>query len=257
MVTEWFEFDGITSLSKNLAIVNMDNGLKALPYLPSQSIIEDHPSNVKTPYFYKTKMNPLTFSLSFTLIGEDWTISKKMEIAQWLYKSEYKEFKSDDYPDNIFYIIATNKADFMTSNLEDGYFTVEFRMNSPFAYTDTGEIVYDLTTNPTTTDIVVNCLANVSEYHYPIIQVALKTTSTGFSISNITDASRLFTFAGLDLLETVYVDNDKKFINSSTSNVRYNEFTSKNWLRLKYGNNTLRVTGSCIITLNIQYPVFV
>lgn len=254
MVSKDFTFDGISSISKGLVIVNVDNGIKTLPYLPSQDIVEDHPNNVDKPYFYKTKKNPLTFSLTFTLEDEDWTVAKKMEIAQWLYKKTYKPFTTSDYPDKVFYTIATNQADFMTANLTEGYFTVDFRMNAPYAYTTTGTVVHDLSSNITTTDIVINCLSNVNDYFYPEVEIELKSTSTGFTIVNLSDGNRETTFTGLSVLETITLSNRQ--IISDTGNYRYENF-NKVWLRLVYGDNTLRVTGKCVLTFNTQYPVFV
>lgn len=256
MVSKEFTFDGISSASKGLIIANTDDGIKALPYLPSKEIIEEQPNNVDRPYFYKTKKNPLTFSLTFTLEDEDWTVSKKMEIAQWLFKDTYKPFTTDDYPDKVFYVIGVNQADFMTADLTNGYFTVDFRMNAAHAYTTSGTAEYDLSSNTTTTDIVVNCLANTKDYFYPEVQIELKSTSTGFTIVNLSDGNRETSFTGLDLLETITLSNRQ--IISSTGSFRYNDTNfNKVWLRLVYGNNTLRVTGKCVLTFNTQYPVFV
>jgi hypothetical protein len=257
LVSQEFTFDGTTSTSKGLMIVNMDNGIRSLPYLPSQQIVEEYPNHVNKPYFYQTKRDPLTFTVSFTLVSGTWTLSKKLEIAQWLYRNEYKTFVSDDYTGYVFYVIATNRADFMTADLSNGYFTVEFRMNAPFAYTTAGTTtVHDLSSNPTTTDVVVTNSSNIADYFYPEVEIELKSTSTGFSIVNLSDSNRETVFTGLDLLETITLQNEKKQILSDTGEYRYDEF-NKVWLRLAYGTNTLRVTGNCVLTFNTQYPVFV
>ena len=257
LITTEFTFDGTASSTKNLYIVNTGNGIKPLPFLPARNIIEEQTPNNDVPYFYRTQKTPLSFTLDLTLIGEDWTLAKKKEIAEWLFKGEYKQFTTADYTGYTFYVMAVNRADFLTTNFDEGYFTIEFRMNAPHAYTTAGTTdARDLTTNPTYTDIVVDCGANVNEYFYPIIEIELQGAETDVSIVNQTDDDREFAFTGLTTGETVYIDNSKKHIISDTGNPKYNEFNG-NWFRMKYGNNTLRVTGSCIITFYTQYPVLV
>lgn len=256
MVSKDFTFDGTSSSSKGLIVVNIGNGIRGLPYFPEQQIIEEQPNTKSKPYFYRTKMSPQTFTVTFTLESTDWTLSKKVEIAQWLFKDSYKTFTTDDYTGYVFYVIATNKADFMTADLSNGYFTVEFRMNAPYAYTTASTVEHDLSSNPTTTDITVTNSSNVADYFYPEVEIALQNTTTGISIINLSDSNRETSFTGLSTSETITLMNDKRQILSDTGNYRYDEF-NKVWLRLTYGSNTLRVTGECVLTFNTQYPVIV
>lgn len=256
MISTGFTFDDITSQSMGVQIVRLDNSLPSRPFTSAKEILEEHPNNSLMPNFLGVKYTPITFNITISSIdGGNMDINKMYELGSWLFKDEYKTFVSDDNPSKLFYVIFTNQVDFYTNGLDDGYFELQGRCRDGFAWTTPIIDEYDLSSNTTSTPITITNLSNVRDYFYPIVEVELVDTATGFSIVNNSDGGNTFTFTGLDLLETVYIDNEKRLIISNTGENRFSDF-NKNWLRFKTGNNNLTVSGKCIVRIKSHYPIF-
>ena len=91
---------------------------------------------------------------------------------------------------------------------------------------------------------------------YPEVEFELIDTATGITLKNLTDGGREFVFSTLNTTETVYVNNQRKQIISDTNLYRYSKF-NKNWFRLVYGINQIRVTGKCILKVRSQFPIII
>jgi phage-related protein len=153
--------------------------------------------------------------------------------------------------------MACNKCDFNTTGLNDGVIEIEFRCRDAFGWTAPTEYVFDLSDNvgSTPTTIQVENMSNVGlDYYYPIIEFTLQSTETGASIKNMSDGGRICSFSALSTGETIYIDNQKKIITSSTNNYRFDKW-NKVWFRLVKGVNNIQVTGKCNITFTAQYPI--
>ena len=240
-----------------LNIVRVDGGgMFPVPYTSSKNIVQDINPRTSTPYFYRTTMQPLSFTVTFSTLDVACDEEKRYEIAQWLFKPDYRIFISDDYIDKWYYVIATNQSDFITNGNDQGYFTVEFKCKHAYPMSPIYIDTFDLLSNNTTTNITINNRCNIMEYFYPEIEIALDATATGFSLKNMSDGGRTTTFASLSNSEIVYMDGAKKILVSSTTNPRYDKFSSKNWLRLVYGVNTIQVTGKVELQFRMQFPIF-
>ena len=91
--------------------------------------------------------------------------------------------------------------------------------------------------------------------HGGFTEIELKSTTTSFTLENVTTGVS-FGFVGLSVGETIYIDNEKKQIISSTSNYRLGNF-NKNWMYLEYGDNEIQLLpygAKAIITFRTQYP---
>jgi len=118
-----------------VSIVRQNGGFFSVPYVSSKDILEDYPPRALNPYFFRTKLQPLTFTLTFSCETDDINIAKLNAISTWLCQSTYKPFISEDNPNKVYYIMATNQIDFMTNGVEQGYFEIEFRCQHPYALT--------------------------------------------------------------------------------------------------------------------------
>ena len=256
MVSQHFIFDGIKSTDMGLSIVRMDGGLFPTPYTSGKDIVEDKNPKTSASFFYRANMERLSFSVTFSTLDVDFDEEKRYEIARWLFKPDYRVFISDDYIDKLYYVIATNQSDFITNGIDQGYFTVEFKCKYPYPLSPIFYHTFDLLTNTTTENIVIDSRCNVQDYFYPEIEIELDSTATGFSLKNLSDGGRTTTFAGLSNSETLYMDCNRKILVSSTTNPRFDKFTVNNWLRLVYGQNTIQVTGKVKIQFRMQFPLF-
>lgn len=258
MISTGFTFDGIHSDDMGMMIVRTEGGLIPVPYASAKNIIEEKVTRIPTPYFFRASLEPMTFSLTFSLKeNEYWTEQKKYAIANWLFKPYYKEFISDDYADKIFYVMATNMVEFITDGNENGYIKVDFRCKNPYALTPILINDFDLSDNTTTDTILLTNQSNIGlDYYYPELEITVVSPSTSFSLTNVNDNSRVVSFTGLSGGEKIYLNNEKKQIISSTGNYRFGSW-NKNWFRLVPGDNSIIVAGRVIIQVRCQFPIYI
>lgn len=257
MINTTFIFDGIKSSDMGIYNVRMSGGLVETPFISSRDIQEDSLPHKDINVFYGVSKKPLEFTLTFSPLEDGFGEQKKMEIARWLIQDEYKDFQTTDYLGKIFRVIATSEVKWITNGTEMGYFEIGFRCDAPYAWSPVYMERFDLSGNTTKTTIELWNKSNVNKYYYPELEFKLEGTSTGLTLKNLSDEGREFKFTGLNLKETVYVNNDRKRIISDIGGVyRLNEF-NKNWLRLKQGRNIIEVAGACIIETRMQFPLYV
>jgi phage-related protein len=247
-----FVFDGIPSEYMGLNLIRLDSGMFDLPFVPSRNIIEEYPTNAISPYFHKSQLQTQTITMTFSTLEDNMDSEYLAKIAKWLFQNEYKEFYSIDNPDKIYYLIATNEVNFTTNGSNSGYFQIQFKSKFPYALTRQQETNYTIN-NTKTIQIYNNC--NVFEYYYPEIEFTVSSTPASILFCNLSDDSRISNFGGLSVGETLYVNNQKKIISSSTNNYRYDGF-NKVWFRLVYGLNRITILGTINLTVRCQFPIF-
>lgn len=87
-------------------------------------------------------------------------------------------------------------------------------------------------------------------YTYPVVQFS----GGSIDIVNETDdAQRHFAFSGIGAAEIITVDNELRHISSDAGGEKLSNFTSKNWLRLRPGYNTLKIEASGGVTITCPY----
>lgn len=256
MVKTGFTFNGVHSDTMGVSIVRLDKNLISVPFASGKDILETHPTKSLYPYFFGVKYQPLSFNIILASEDDDMDSTKLYNLANWLLKEEYVEFISDDNTDKVYYVIATNKVDFMTNGLNEGYFELELRCRDGFGWTVEEEQTFNLT-GIASTPIIMNNESNVSDYFYPEIEIELTGVNTAVELINTSDSNNSFEFTGLNIGETIYVDNQKRVIITSLGD-NVNRFSNFNlgWLRLIKGNNTITVNGECIIKYKKKFPIF-
>jgi len=274
LIETTFILDGISSVDFGLHIVRVgQSGLQDTPFIGGQSIIEETIPRRGMPFFYGTQKEPISFSVTFSTLDEDFDSEKLHALAKWLVHDEYKEFQTTDDLEKRYYVIMTNQADLYTSNLKNGYFTAEFRSNAPWAWSDIYRVEYDLSTIISETTINMENKSNIVKYYYPQLEiellddfVALPTGNT-FTLTNSTDNNRLFEidFDNSDGSVNTYLKGEKIYFNNENGRIiddnpdvniiRLNNFNKK-WLRLPYGINKIKTSNKCKITTIMQYPIY-
>jgi predicted phage tail component-like protein len=251
MISYKFTFDDTTSESMGVYLVRMSSGMFPISYVAGKEILEEYPSRASSPYFFRTKKSPYTMTLTFSTLSNDMDATKLKDIASWLIQDEYKAFVSDDNPDKIFYLMATNQIDFYTNGNNEGYFDITFRCQFPYALTSASTPTYEITSSGT---ITIENDSNTSTYYYPEIEIT--TCSTGIvSLVNTSDNNRTTSFTSLSNGLDIYMNGDKKQLITSDGSYIYDKF-NKIWLRLVQGTNVINVTGNVIIEFRTQFPVF-
>ena len=108
-----------------------------------------------------------------------------------------------------------------------------------------------------TSNIELYNKSNVVDFYEPEIKITLTGSNTGISLTNLSDGGRIFGFTSLSIGEILTVDNKLKKIVSSTNNARIGKLIDKNWLKLIYGKNILKVSNECKISVTSQYPLYI
>ena len=187
---------------------------------------------------------------NFTVVSETVIpIELRSEILSWLIgRKTFKplKFHNDDWEDFDYYCVFTSSSTVYVNGECHG-FRLTGSLDSPFAR---GVPTTVTSTGSGTRTVTIQNKSDIRDgYTYPTVQF----TGGSISIINTTDdASRAFAFSGLTAGETVTVDCETKTITSTLGGEKLSKFTSKNWLRLRQGQNTLTVT--CPGTVTITCP---
>ena len=253
-----FRFDNISSKDMDAVIVNMDSSQES-NFGIIQSVIEDKISGRDIPYFYGIDRQTYTIPITITktdgngqLMRLDYESRKKL--VHWLVKDTYKEFKSDDYPDQVFFIIFTEGKSYQFCN-DEGYLTLTARLNSPYSYQEKVTTTKNYSTSVSNI-IYMNNLSNVIDKYKPELEFTLIGDATNITITNLTTNKSLI-FTGLSKGETIYVNNQTGKIISSLGTTRLDK-CNRNWLSLDYGENKMLIVtnlGGCKIKFITQFPM--
>lgn len=252
-----FQYDGKSSNDFSLKIVNFGGGGGVntdnigVPIEIEDEKIKRNPK----PFFFGVEVTPkLTFKLQFVYLPANGVRQDILSrptlgaISRWLFKREYKEFKiiDSDYSNIIYNCMFQNPKQIEIGNYPYGI-EVDVICDRPYGFRRQ-------TITKTSSGTLTFNLQNIgfdNDYIYPEVEF---TTSGAMSIKNNTD-NRTFAFTGLGTSETVYVDNLRQEIISSTGLNRNNNFNF-NWFRITpdYYNN-ITITGIGTVTFRIEFPM--
>lgn len=134
----YFSYAGQKSVDYGIINVNLSSGMLEENFVPSRSIVEEKIKGRDQPYFMRTEVEPLQFSVSFAF-EESWDSDKIREVARWLTQHDYYQeltFTTEEgvNPERIFYALVVDEATLIHNGLRQGYITLTFRCDSPYAY---------------------------------------------------------------------------------------------------------------------------
>lgn len=243
-----FIYDQTTSEMFDLRIFNLEfSGTGESQAIGTTTLIQKWLPNKKRPYHFNTSnVTPLTFEMTIGSYNP-LTATDRSRMGRWLLgKTQYKKLQivSDDMLDSYFNVIFTDGGNFYSGNIAQGI-KLFATCDSPWpwtlprtkTFTFDGDVLQDY-------NFTFYNDSDDNGYLLPDISFTISNNvSAGdFTLTNITDSSRAFTFTGLDQSEQITVDNDKQIITSSDGNLRLGDF-NKNWFRLLPGNNQLNIAG--------------
>lgn len=243
-----FVYDGKYSSDYGLYNISLSNGMYEEVFTASRKIQEVTVRGNSKPYFQGFEYEPLEFELSFAF-EDTWDDKKIREIARWLTQDYYKPLWFSENPDRWFYCVSIEDATLVHNGLKQGYVKLKMRCDSPYSYTPVmTSPIYDFSTGTGVIDFVNDGDTILK----PEIWIQ-KIGNGDVSIKNMTNKGTEFKFTGLLDAETVYVNNEREYIETSLpSTYRYENFNN-NYLELVYGKNRLEVTGECKINFRYQF----
>jgi predicted phage tail component-like protein len=131
--SDWFSFDGISSIDMGITSINVNDGMQEEPFLATRELVEVKIPGKDKPYFQRMEEQPLEFEVSF-MFNEPWDQAKIRQVARWLLQDYYKPLFFSDNINRIFYAIVDGDSKLIHNCLSQGYVTLRFRCDSPYAY---------------------------------------------------------------------------------------------------------------------------
>lgn len=107
-------------------------------FVASREIQEESIKGKARPYFQGTRKSPMKFNVSFAF-EESWNTQKIREVARWLTEHDYYQplYFSNEIgrnPEKIYYALVVDEPTLIHNSLKQGYITLTFRCDSPYAY---------------------------------------------------------------------------------------------------------------------------
>ena len=245
----YFQYNGVSSEDYGLRIADFNQG----------NIIESDAVTIKTSllkapgsvrFFNGGIEYDSAPTCEFSVLSESEILAElRTSILSWLVgKNTFKPliFQGGDNTSFTYYCIFTSAKTIWVNGRCYG-FRLTAQFDSPYARGNPTSV-----TVPAGTNTVVLCNRSdiIGSYVYPTV------TFTGQSLDIVNrtdDVGRHFKFDGLSSAETVIVDNELRVIKSNIAGEKLSNFTSKKWLRLRPGDNTLQITSQGAVTITCPY----
>lgn len=259
---EYFIIDGKKSSDigvKGVSLVRTDSEINR-KVIGDRNILKDIIKNRNIPYFYGVTEDTIKFDLKFSLLDEELTDDTMFELNTIFAKKYPIPFESMDYPGITFFVICTNITQ-VTYGSYKGWLQTTVESIAPFGFSMVNDPKdFSDLTSPETFEIYAKFNVMhpkyMSYYYFPKLLIDMKGSATSITLANLSDGNRQFTFTGLNVGESLKVDNDLKSIESSTGLHRISNF-NKNWFRLCMGRNLISINQPAIIEFQCMLPVYI
>lgn len=255
-----FVYGGIPSSDYGIVCANPSDGLFQETFIADQTIVEVIIPGRSKPYYQDTTTSPLSFPLKLwfsdpTILqgntDSDFNDNKLEEIARWLSPNFYQPFYFEDNPDKVYYCKPNQSAQLVHNGLQQGYLTLTMRCDDSVAYSPTVmSDIYDLSSNPNGTDIVLENRGSLDIY--PQMWIT-KVGNGSITITNNTNGGELITINNLSDGETIFIDGDEEIIQSDIPGIVHYDDMSGDYISLVYGNNNINVVGNCQLQFKIEF----
>lgn len=248
-----FTYNNISSQSLGVKLVNFDvSGLVNGSFGGGVTPVTEQIRRRHEVYLYGVQpAPPLEFEISIAS-SEELDFYSLEAISKNLFgKQEYGwlQIEQLSYEGLFFKCLLLDPQIISVGNINYG-FKCKVQLSSSYCFTD--EFTYNYTINTPNQVINFNNLSNYEGYIFPFITITTGVGVNSFSINNVTDNNRLFSFTSLLGNETLTIDNDKQIITSTSGINRLNSFNF-NFFRLLRGWNKLEVNGNGTVQLKIRY----
>lgn len=258
-----FTYDGKstdTIVDKPLSIVQFDNITDIDGF--TREIIKGDKTLTRQEANHYGSMYSDDMTYDFYLVkndGSPFTDEEQRKVNKWLTSPRLPKSLNancDDGDQVIYKGIFTNIGWKMITGHWDGV-KCSFTCDVPFAW-KTFSKTYSITNSLTTS---INIPSDDSEYEvYPKITIKSTTRQT-IIITNTTDNNNKMTIS-LNPNLPAKIDCKNCIISDATSSgvidfedLGWSDATNIYWMKLFDGDNSLKITGSCELTIEFEYPV--
>ena len=253
-----FTFDGINGEDLGYYIVSTSN--KGSAYMGVTKKIQEENSFNFAPSFQGVKYDTITFEITIAKINKRGNCVPVSEediffLNNWLLKpDDYKIFISHQNRDILYYAMFT-QANNTLNGTREGYINLTMRLASGCSYSTGAHHKYTMEHYKT---IEIYNKSNVEQYIYPDVNFITRHTDgkAKVTIENQT-LGEIMEFkslpAGVEVM--CYNEGLKQVVCVSDETINLRPNFNKQWLRLAYGRNVIKVTGNCTIDIFFQNKI--
>ena len=253
-----FTFDGVSGEDLGYFIVNTgsDNGA----VMGTSRTIQEEETNNFAKSFQGVKYNAHTFEITIAKVKKNGDASPITEediffLNNWLLKpNDYRIFISHQNRDILYYAIFTEATDYLNGRRQ-GYIKLKMRLSSGCSYSTVAHHKYTMEHYKT---IEIYNKSNVEEYIYPDVNFitrhasgTAKVTIENQTLGEVMEFKSLP--SGIEVM--CYNEGLKQVVCLSDKTINLRPNFNKQWLRLAYGCNVIKVTGNCTIDIFFQNKI--
>lgn len=253
-----FTYDGISSDSYQILMCTIDNyGLSDVDMGLSTEIIADSATFLERFEYSANYTSVITFDM--TLCKKDFTDFTRPQlrsIAKWLTgrkKSAWLSIKDEAY-DDIHYkcrVVSMIKKKIGPNVCG---LLLKWECSSPYAYTE--EYAYRYSIHGAGQEIILyNDSDDTEHYLYPSLTIQAKDTMASFLIINESDQNRTTKINNIAYNEIIKMDNQNGVLSTNIHDKKLLPlFETRKWFRLAPGENKLKITGNCDLSISLRFP---
>ena len=253
-----FYFNGIFSNAHKVCMVDF-NSRESVKQIGGTHVISTEKDNSynDTPFYRITErtMDNIILQLCKT-DKKPWTTSDILDITNWLFKENFKQFQPVDsvYRDYniVYYLKAIDMKKLLNPNME-GYLEITFQSYDGYAYiVPLNSIQIDGGSSKT-----VNNMSNIYKKYLPKIKVLNRgDVNSAIKINNLTNGDVL-TLKGIQNSETIIIDCAIGSVLNSNNKNRFSVLQDYNFIGFEKGKNTIQVTGNAIVEFICEFPIII
>lgn len=251
-----FSFNGINARDMGVKSVRVDESIMTFPFVSNSDLATSKPMGRIDLSLHKVERANLVIPLQLLLCDENgnpkiWSQRDIFEIANWLVTDNYKILELGNQS-GIYYNAVLVNSEGLHHYANGGILPVEFSTNSPYAWSIPKEEQFEISSST-----VINVVggSNAVDYYYPYMEIK-KTSSQGdVKIQNLTTDDKEIEIKDMFVNETITLDNDWELCKTDKAMATMHDRFNYEWLRLRRGNNRIKVTGACEIKFVHNYPV--
>lgn len=249
----YFTYDGVFSGIYGLVLADFDDSSVTETAAFSPVLKTTKPVSVNR-FFHNGVSYDTAPQFQFSVLSEvEIPDFLRREILSWLVgRNEYKKLQihqEDLYQYHYNCVFTDTEIIFVNGRCHGFRLTANF--DSPYARGRATSVTVEAGTHTVTID---NKSDIRDSYVYPVVQFSGESVDI---VNETDDPQRHFTFERLNNNETVTVDNEVRCITSTVDGEKLSNFTSKNWLRLRPGRNTLTITAAGTVTVTCPHYVMI
>lgn len=250
-----FTFDGISGEDLGYYIVSTSKNGEA--YMGVTKKIKEEESSNFAPSFQGVTYDVITFDLTIAKVnkyGDSVPLSEEdiFFLNNWLLKPEdYRIFISHQNRDILYYAMFTQASNFL-NGAREGYINLTMRLASGCSYST---VAHHRAMVKDGYIIEIYNKSNVEQYVYPDVWF-YKDTKGNLSITNTTIGEEMkFTDIPQGTTVSCYNEGLKQIVCDNNPEFNLRPHFNKQWLRLAYGRNVIKIDGECEIDIFFQNKI--